>query len=39
MTEGPKTARKYQQELNHPALIELTDPPPAESYKIELTGK
>ena len=39
MTAGPKVAAKYQQEQTTPLSIELTDPPPAEGYKIELTSK
>jgi hypothetical protein len=39
MTAGPKVAAKYQQEDTTPLSIELTDPPPAEGYKIELTSK
>ena len=39
MTEGPKVAAKYQQEQTTPLSIELTDPPPTEGYKIELTSK
>jgi hypothetical protein len=34
-----KVAAKYQQEETTPISIELTDPPPAEGYKIELTSK
>ena len=36
---GPKVAAKYQHEQTTPLSIELTDPPPAEGYKIELTSK
>src|SRR5262245_1298458 len=39
MTAGPTVAAKYQQEQTTPISIELTDPPPAEGYKIELTSK
>ena len=38
-TPGPKVAAKYQQEETTPISIELTDPPPAEGYTIELTSK
>src|SRR5262245_44987982 len=36
---APKVAGKYYQEDTTPIRIELTDPPPAEGYKIELTSK
>ena len=36
---APKVAAKYYQEATTPISIELTDPPPAEGYKIELTSK
>jgi hypothetical protein len=36
---GPKVAAKYYREDTTPLSIELTDPPPAEGYTIELTGK
>jgi len=39
MTAAPKVAPKYTQESTTPLSIELTDPPPAEGYKIELTSK
>jgi hypothetical protein len=38
-TASPKVAAKYRQEDTTPLSIELTDPPPAEGYKIELTSK
>jgi hypothetical protein len=38
-TAAPKVAAKYYQEDTTPLLIELTDPPPAEGYTIELTSK
>ena len=38
-TAAPKVAAKYYQEETTPLSIELTDPPPAEGYKIELTSK
>jgi hypothetical protein len=36
---APKVAAKYYQENTTPLTIELTDPPPAEGYTIELTSK
>lgn len=36
---GPRVAAKYQDEQTTPISIELTDPPPAEGYKIALTSK
>ena len=36
---GPTVADKFKQEQTTPISIELTDPPPAEGYKIELTSK
>ena len=36
---APKVAAKYYREDTTPLSIELTDPPPAEGYTIELTGK
>jgi len=36
---APKVAAKYYQENTTPLWIELTDPPPAEGYAIELTSK
>ena len=36
---APKVADKYYREDTTPLSIELTDPPPAEGYAIELTGK
>jgi hypothetical protein len=36
---APKVADKYRSEETTPLSIELTDPPPAEGYKIELTSK
>jgi hypothetical protein len=36
---APKVAPKYYREDTTPLSIELTDPPPAEGYKIELTSK
>src|SRR5437588_11163849 len=36
---APKVADKYRSEETTPISIELTDPPPAEGYKIELTSK
>ena len=36
---APKVAAKYYQEDTTPLSIELTDPPPPEGYKIELTSK
>ena len=36
---APKVAAKYQREETTPISIELTDPPPAEGYTIELTSK
>ena len=38
-TAAPKVAIKYYREDTTPLAIELTDPPPAEGYKIELTSK
>jgi hypothetical protein len=38
-TVAPKVADKYRSEDTTPISIELTDPPPAEGYKIELTSK
>jgi len=38
-TAAPKVAAKYYQEDTTPLSIELTDPPPAEGYTIELTSK
>ena len=35
----PKVAPRYAREETTPLLIELTDPPPAEGYKIELQSK
>ena len=35
----PQVAAKYRSETTTPISIELTDPPPAEGYKIELTSK
>ena len=37
--DSPKVADKYRSEETTPISIELTDPPPAEGYKIELTSK
>src|SRR4051794_24795458 len=39
VSPAPKVAAKYYREDLTPLLIELTDPPPAEGYKIELTSK
>jgi hypothetical protein len=36
---APKVAAKYYREDTTPLSIELTDPPPAEGYTIELTSK
>ncbi len=36
---APTVAAKYYREDTTPLLIELTDPPPAEGYTIELTSK
>jgi hypothetical protein len=36
---APKVAAKYYREDTTPISIELTDPPPAEGYTIELTSK
>ena len=36
---APKVAAKYYQEETTPISIELTEPPPAEGYTIELTSK
>jgi len=36
---APPVADKYRSEETTPISIELTDPPPAEGYKIELTSK
>jgi len=36
---APKVADKYRSEATTPISIELTDPPPADGYKIELTSK
>src|SRR5262245_51354288 len=36
---APRVAAKYRTEDTTPLSIELTDPPPAEGYKIELTSK
>ena len=36
---APKVAAKYYQEETTPLSIQLTDPPPAEGYTIELTSK
>jgi len=38
-TAPNKVAAKYRQESTTPISIELTDPPPADGYKIELTSK
>ena len=38
-SSAPKVAAKYYQENTTPLRIELTDPPPAEGYTIELTSK
>ena len=38
-TAAPKVASKYRAEDTTPLSIELTDPPPAEGYKIELLSK
>ena len=38
-SEAPKVAAKYSREDTTPLAIELTDPPPAEGYAIELTSK
>ena len=38
-SEAPKVAAKYKREDTTPLSIELTDPPPAEGYTIELTSK
>ena len=38
-SSAPKVAAKYYQENTTPLKIELTDPPPAEGYTIELTSK
>jgi hypothetical protein len=35
----PRVAAKYYSEETTPITIELTDPPPPEGYKIELTSK
>jgi hypothetical protein len=37
--ESRRVADKYRSEESTPISIELTDPPPAEGYKIELTSK
>jgi len=37
--KSPRVADKYRSEETTPILVELTDPPPAEGYKIELTSK
>ena len=39
VSEAPKVAAKYSREETTPLAIELTDPPPAEGYTIELTSK
>src|SRR5262245_37860531 len=36
---APKVAEKYYREDTTPLSIELTEPPPAEGYTIELTSK
>jgi hypothetical protein len=36
---APKVATKYYHEQSTPISIELTDPPPAAGYKIELTSQ
>jgi hypothetical protein len=36
---APKVAARYYREDTTPLSIELTDPPPAEGYTIELTSK
>src|SRR6516162_5660222 len=36
---APKVAAKYSREDTTPLSVELTDPPPAEGYTIELTSK
>jgi len=36
---APKVAAKYYREDTTPLSVELTDPPPAEGYTIELTSK
>lgn len=38
-SSAPKVANKYRSETTTPISIELTDPPPAEGYKVELTSK
>ena len=38
-SSAPKVAAKYYREDTTPLSIELTDPPPAEGYTIELTSK
>ncbi|MBN9118737.1 MAG: hypothetical protein J0I06_06195 [Planctomycetes bacterium] len=38
-TAAPKVPDKYRREDTTPISIELTDPPPAEGYKIELQSK
>jgi hypothetical protein len=38
-TAAPKVPDKYRREDTTPLLIELTDPPPAEGYKIEFLSK
>jgi hypothetical protein len=38
-TAAPKVADKYRREDTTTISIELTDPPPAEGYKIELTSR
>src|SRR5262249_28066326 len=37
--DSPKVANKYPHEETTPIVIELTDPPPADGYKIELKTK
>jgi len=36
---SPRVADKYRSEEKTPISVELTDPPPPEGYKIELTSK
>ena len=39
VSAAPKVAAKYYREETSPLSIELTDPPPAGGYTIELTSK
>jgi len=39
LSPAPKVAAKYYREDLSPLSIELSDPPPAEGYKVELTSR